>query len=158
MNVTIRTAAAEDLDALSALYRDYFQDLKQCGLTYDLNTEKLPGVIEARIRSRLVLAAVAENESGKICGFVYCSVLRIGNEFLCNGSASVGFINDIYVAPQERNRGLSGNLLDYARQWLLDQGITAMEAQILTGNTKSQRFFQKHGFAPTGSRYANTNL
>lgn len=158
MNVTIRTAAAEDLDALTALYRDYFQDLRQCGLTYDLNTEKLPGVLEARVRSRLVLAAVAEQESGEICGFVYCSVLRIGNEFLCNGSGSVGFVNDIYTAPGARNRGLSGRLLDYARQWLLEQGITAMEAQILTGNTASQVFFTKHGFAPTGSRYANTNL
>lgn len=158
MNYSIRNAASEDLDVLVSMYKDYFGDLKACGITYELCGEKLAGVIETRIRSRLVLAAAAEDGAGTVIGFVYCSILRIGNEFLCNGSSSVGFINDIYVSEPARGQGVAAALLEYARQWLLDMDITAMEAQILTGNAASKAFFKKHGFGETGSRYANTQL
>lgn len=158
MNYSVRNAILEDLDILVSLYQDYFKDLKSCGITYELNNDKLAGVIETRIRSRLTLAAVAEREDGTIIGFVYCSILRIGNEFLCNGSSSVGFINDIYVSEQVRNQGIAASLLAYARKWLLDMDISAMEAQILVDNTASKAFFKKHGFGETGSRYANVQL
>lgn len=158
MNYSIRNAAAEDLDTLVSMYNDYFEDLKSCGITYELNADKLAGVIETRIRSRLVLAAAAESSDGDVIGFVYCSILRIGNEFLCNGSSSVGFINDIYVSELARGQGVAGALLGYARQWLLDMDITAMEAQIITENSASKAFFKKHGFSEIGSRYANAQL
>lgn len=158
MNYSIRDAAPADLDPLVSLYHDYFQDLKRCGVPYELNAEKLAGVIEARVRSHLVLAAVAEQEDGTVIGFLYCFIQRIGNEFLCNGSSSVGFINDIYVSEQVRNQGIAASLLAYARKWLLDMDISAMEAQILVDNTASKAFFKKHGFGEIGSFYANAQL
>lgn len=158
MNYSIRDAAPADLDPLVSLYHDYFQDLKRCGVPYELNAEKLAGVIETRIRSRLVLAAVAEREDGAVIGFLYCFIQRIGNEFLCNGSSSVGFINDLFVSKEARNQDVAAALLAYARRWLLDMGISAMEAHILSDNTASKAFFKKHGFGEIGSFYANGQL
>lgn len=158
MSYSIRNAVPEDLDALVSLFKDYFKDLKNCGIPYELNAGNLSGVIEARIRSRLILAAVAEREDGAVIGFVYCFIQRIGNEYLYNGNSSAGSVNDIYVSEQGRNQGVASALLEYTKQWLLDMGITAVEAQILADNTASKALFRKHGFREIGSRYANTKL
>ena len=95
MAYTIREAAEEDLDRLTALYRDYFADLKACGMNFDLRAENLPRVLQARVRSHLLLAAVAESEDGTAAGFAFASVLRLGAEYSCGGAASVGYINEL---------------------------------------------------------------
>ena len=64
MELTIREARQEDLPQLLALYRSYHQGLLTCGMNYDLNDEALPRVLETRIRSRLILTAVAEDTGG----------------------------------------------------------------------------------------------
>ena len=66
MELTIRQAREEDLPQLLALYHSYHQGLLACGMNYDLNDEALPRVLETRIRSRLILTAVAEDTGGAI--------------------------------------------------------------------------------------------
>ena len=134
MEYTIRPAAAEDLPRLLDLYRAYFRGLLERGMNYELNEETLPRVLETRIRSRLILTAVAEDETGALLGFVFCSILRLSQEFLCRGQGSVGFLNDLYVDPAARRQGLARGLTAYAEDWLRENGIERLELQVLPGN------------------------
>lgn len=151
MELTIRQGTAEDLQALLSLYRDYHKGLLDVGMNYDLNEETLPRVMETRIRSRLILTAVAEDETGALCGFVFCSILRLAPEYLCRGESSVGYLNDLYVAPVARHQGLARKLTQYAEIWLREQGITTMELQVLGKNAKAREFWEKQGMEPIGT-------
>ena len=148
MEYAIRPAAAEDLPRLLELYRDYFRGLLDRGMNYELNEETLPRVLETRIRSRLILTAVATSPDGSLCGFVFCSILRLSPEYLCAGASSVGFLNDLYVAPSARHQGMAGALAAYAENWLREQGIGVMELNFLTGNDAARDFWEQRGMEP----------
>lgn len=151
MELTIRQGTAEDLPELLRLYRDYHQGLLEVGMNYDLNEETLPRVMENRLRSRLILTAVAENGAGELCGFVFCSILRLAPEYVCRGESSVGYLNDLYVAPAARHQGLAQKLTQYAENWLKEQDISVMELQVLGKNAKAREFWEKQGMEPIGT-------
>lgn len=151
MELTIRQGTAEDLPELLRLYRDYHQGLLEVGMNYDLNEETLPRVMENRLRSRLILTAVAENGAGELCGFVFCSILRLAPEYVCRGESSVGYLNDLYVAPAARHQGLARKLTQYAENWLKEQGVSIMELQVLGKNAKAREFWEKQGMEPIGT-------
>lgn len=148
MEDVIRAAAEGDLPQLLALYRPYHQELLGLGMNYDLQEEALPRVLEARIRSRLILAAVAEGEGGALQGFVFCSILRLSQEFLCRGQGSVGFLNDLYVDPAARRQGLARRLTAYAEDWLRENGIETLELQVLPGNAEARAYWDRQGMTP----------
>ena len=151
MELTIRQGSAEDLPELLRLYRDYHQGLLEVGMNYDLNEETLPRVMENRLRSRLILTAVAESGAGKLCGFVFCSILRLAPEYVCRGESSVGYLNDLYVAPAARHQGLARKLTQYAENWLKEQDVFIMELQVLGKNAKAREFWEKQGMEPIGT-------
>lgn len=151
MELTIRQGTAEDLPMLLDLYREYHKGLLEVGMNYDLNEENLPRVMENRLRSRLILTAVAEDEKGKLRGFVFCSILRLAPEYLCRGESSVGWLNDLYAAPEARHQGLAQKLTAFAENWLKEQGITTMELQVLGQNANARAFWEKQGMEPIGT-------
>ena len=153
MEYVIRQAAPEDLDALIALYRSYFADLKACGMNFGLRAENLPRVLQARIRSHLLLAAVAEAEDGAVAGFVFASVQRLGAEYSCEDAASIGSIDELYLTPAARRHGLSRRLMDFCEDWLRGQGVTAVQGQVLAGNGAAQAMVRAYGMAPVGAIY-----
>lgn len=150
MELTIRPGTTEDLSRLLTLYGDYHRGLLEVGMNYDLNEQQLPRVMENRLRSRLILTAVAEDEAGELQGFVFCSILRLAPEYVCRGETSVGYLNDLYVAPAARHQGLAGRLTAYAEQWLRSQEVSVMELQVLGQNQAAQQFWKQQGMEPIG--------
>ena len=100
MEYTIRPVTEEELPALLELYRAYHKELQESGMPYVTNEEALQGVLRTRIRSRLILTAAAVGEDGRLGGFVFCSILRLSNEYQFEGSAVTGYLNDLYVSPR----------------------------------------------------------
>lgn len=150
MELTIRQGTAEDLDQLLRLYHDYHNGLLDVGMNYDLNEEALPRVMQTRLRSRLILTAVAEDEQGTLQGFVFCSILRLAPEYLCRGESSVGYLNDLYVAPNARHQGLAQKLTAYAESWLREQDVKVMELQVLGKNERAQQYWKQQAMEPIG--------
>ena len=150
MEWNIRHATAEDLEALLGLYHDYHNGLLAVGMNYDLNEQNLPRVLENRVRSRLILTAVAQAESGDLVGFVFCSILRLAPEYLCRGENCVGYLNDLYVSPSARRQGLAHALTDYAEAWLREQDVKVLELQVLEQNTGAWNFWKQQDMKPVG--------
>lgn len=151
MELTVRPGKPEDLPALLSLYREYHKGLLEVGMNYELNEENLPRVMENRLRSRLILTAVAEDEKGVLHGFVFCSILRLAPEYLCRSESSVGWLNDLYVAPDARHQGLAQKLTAFAENWLKEQGVSTMELQVLGKNENARAFWEKQGLMPIGT-------
>ena len=150
---TLRPAQEGDLPALLALYRDYHRELESFGMPYALREEELERVLRLRIRSRLILTELTLDGGGAPAGFVFCSILRLGNEYLCQGSASVGYLNDLYVSPALRRRGAARALTARAEEWLREQGVPTMQLQVLRGNPAARTYWEGVGMRPVGTLY-----
>lgn len=150
-----RICAAEDaeLGALAALYDDYQAYLKSVGLTYDYRQGSAAEILRARLRSKLFRAFAARVDGASV-GFLICSLQRLPSEYLCCGSAMLGYINDLYVAPQYRGNGIAGALVGAAEDWLRASGVTAAELQIVAGNHAAECFWQSRGMQPVRTIHA----
>ncbi len=60
--------------------------------------------------------------------------------------SSAGVIDDIYVVPECRHRGIATDLLRRGVAWLEDRHVSEIEAAIWAGNEASLAFFDKAGF------------
>ena len=153
MGVVIRPVREEEFSSLLASYRDYHRELTACGMPYDVNENALEDVLRLKVRSKLILTAVAERAVGSVGGFVFCSILRLSGEYLCEGSGRTGYLNDLYVAPDLRRNGLAGELTAYAENWLREQGVPVMQLQVLQQNPNAHRFWESVGMRPVGTIY-----
>ena len=150
---TLREATEADLPALLELHQDYHRELQSFGMPYDLKPGGLEEALRLRIRSRLILTAVAQGEDGGLAGFVVCSILRLANEYLCEDCGSVGYLNDLYVIPALRRQGLALKLTGMAEDWLREREIPTMQLQVLQNNPAAHRYWQRVGMGPVGTLY-----
>lgn len=151
MEYIIRDACEDELDAILDLYRPYYRELADFGMPYELDGGQLPDVIRGRIRSRLLLAAVAARADGELAGFVFCSISRLGREHRCRGQDRIGFLQELYVIPAARRCGLASRLVDYARDWLRSNAVTSLSLEVLQGNPAGLAFWKRQGFVPVAS-------
>jgi len=71
---------------------------------------------------------------------------RMGND----AEAAPRYEVSIVVAPEDRNAGVGGLLLGAVRRWFPEADLIA---EILPGNTPSQRLFEKAGYVYDGETY-----
>lgn len=59
--------------------------------------------------------------------------------------ASLVHVDDLYVAPEARGRGLGRALLDAARQWGRAEGAAHLQAGVLAANAAGRAFWAREG-------------
>lgn len=55
------------------------------------------------------------------------------------------YVDDLYVAPEARGRGVAGLLLDEARAWARANGATEIRAGVLAANPPGRAFWEGQG-------------
>ncbi len=141
-----RLAVESDLPAVAGLYeqvdaayRDfsyYFPKVEQIGQAWLESFRRTLG--------RFSVLTVAEQD-GQLMGFTLGRIKRTPPH---RGGVLVGEISDIWVEPQARRFGLGEKLTRMAIEWLMEQDVHSVEAQILDGNQPSCELFDKLGFQP----------
>lgn len=65
-----------------------------------------------------------------------------------NGSSSspTGYLEGIYVMPENRNAGVAKTLIRYGEKWSKLKGCSEMGSDVLFDNTESMKFHEKMGF------------
>jgi len=139
----IRTARPDDLPALLALAVAFYE-------------EEGFGTPEDRLRANLTTlvalptARVAVSEvDGRVVAFGITTT-TFGLE-----SGPYAELEDLYVAPEARRRGLAGELIEDSLRWAAARGCTDLEVVIApNGNDVSHLFgfYRKHGFVDEGRR------
>lgn len=59
----------------------------------------------------------------------------------------VGLLDELYVVPAERNRGLGSALLAAAEAVVRERGGTVLEVNVDGDDTDARRFYERHGYA-----------
>ena len=59
-----------------------------------------------------------------------------------------GVVENIYVDPAFRGRGVGGELLAAAEERLFEDGADRVSLEVLADNEDARRFYARHGYAP----------
>ncbi|WP_113369833.1 GNAT family N-acetyltransferase [Rhizobium sp. SYY.PMSO] len=143
MSVSLRSATADDLPHITAIYRD---SVLNGTASYEITPpdhEEMAGRFQA-IRDRGYPYLVAEDEAGTFLGYAYASSFRTRPAYRWMVEDS------IYLAPEARGRGVGRLLLDALVENCQTLGFRQMIAVIGGAHPASVAVHRAAGFAEVG--------
>jgi len=89
---------------------------------------------------------------GRVLGYVDCGPAHPEDVEPADVAAgvAVGEVYELYLDPSVQGRGGGSRLLAAATEALSDVGFERLELNVLTTNVAAQRFYEQHGWVPTG--------
>jgi len=128
-------ASLEDIDALVPLfdaYRQFYAQPSDPEMARTFLTERLQ-----REDSVLLLARIADG----VVGFT-----QLYPTFSSVRAARVWVLNDLYVEPAARGRGVARALLQAASDFAFDDGAIRLELETTPDNTSAQALYHASGW------------
>ena len=141
-NVVIRIAENEDLDALLPLVQAYRVFYKR---EPDIDRERT--FVERHLQngtSVIYLAEVGGTPAGFMQLFKTYSTVHLANAWI---------LEDLFVAPEFRRRGVADALLAQAKQHALEDGASGMFLETAYDNEDAQRVYERAGWTREGRFY-----
>lgn len=134
--VKVRRAEPVDADALAQLLHDFNTE-------FDTETDPVPVLAErfARILGHSAVLALLAGEKGQDVGFALIT-LRPAIWF----DGPVATLDELYVVPARRGRGIGTALLTRARDLLQERGCPELHINVDEVDLDTQRFYERHGF------------
>jgi len=106
-------------------------------------------------------SAVAKNKPGRRLRPMKSFVLRkalAGDLALCFGysiefGGRAAFVDEFFILPEARGRGLGGRLLEEVKAAAAAEGILALHLDVARQNEAAQRIYTRHGFQSRALRF-----
>lgn len=137
MTTTVRRATAEDAAVLARLLWDFDTE-------FETEVDDVP-VLEQRFVRLLGLdesiVAVLAEDGERPVGFALVS-LRPAIWF----DGPVSQLEELYVVPDLRDRGIGTQVLDLCRALVVEQGSPEMHINVDEVDADTRRFYKRHGF------------
>lgn len=117
-------------------------------LLHDFNTEfdtPTPGVevLTGRLRRLLAGASTFAIVAGEPAIAVALVTVRPNVWY----DGTVALLDELYVAPGLRDRGIGTEVLELLHQHARATGIDAIEINVDEGDVDAQRFYERHGYS-----------
>ncbi len=133
--IEIRKAVPGDLESVSSLfgaYRQFYGQAAEIDLAKRFLLERL-----TRADSVILVAA----EADLIAGFT-----QLYPSFSSTRVASIFILNDLYVSPSHRRKGVGRALLEAAARYAKDAGAVRMNLSTAHTNVEAQRLYESLGW------------
>jgi ribosomal protein S18 acetylase RimI-like enzyme len=137
----------EDAQILLGLAREFH---REDGHPLDRAGEEAVGLIA--VGDPFARAWLAR-EQGEVVGYL---VITLG--FSIEYGGRDGFIDDFFVAPKARGRGLGKTMLDFALAQAKQLGIRTLHLEVEPGNDPALELYRSAGFEETGRRLMRCRL
>ena len=139
MPLTLRRAGAEDLGDLLELMHEFYGEAG-----YSLNPDRaraafLPLLNPGEL-GQVWLAEIDGHVAGHLV-LTFCHSMEYGGRS--------AFIDDLFVRPALRNRGVGRALVGHARSVCEELGVRAMHLEVARTNEPAQAVYRKIGFEST---------
>lgn len=152
VSIEIKEIEMEQSPEVTRIFLEYLHYLKSRGLHYEIDGEKLESFVRARIKSRAILSLAAVEE-GTILGILFASIARISGEYLILEKKVTGYVNDVYVLPEARGKGVAWSLVEEAERWFSEMGADSFELHTVNGNDEAEGFWKSYGLNPVSTCY-----
>lgn len=143
----VELATLEDLDRVVELWVALAEEQRQHGshLTAEPNRDLMREALAQHVVGHTCLVVRdGEGSPPPIVGFVSFEVERDG----LDRNVERGVIQNLYVAPEVRNRGLGSELLDAAEEALTATGADCIVLESMAANEAGRRFYEARGYEP----------
>jgi ribosomal protein S18 acetylase RimI-like enzyme len=139
----IRTPTVEDAPPIASCWVKLARGQRSHGshVQAEPNREAILQAITRHIVADELRVATVEDE---IVGFVMIGFETGEYELDCRR----GTIQNLFVEPDHRNRGLGSGLLEAAEQMLAERGADVVSLEVLAPNERARRFYRRHGYDP----------
>jgi ribosomal protein S18 acetylase RimI-like enzyme len=127
--MNVRKARPSDVDDISRLYLRLNPGRRREGRLRHLH---------ATANARVFLA----EEGGRALGFIWVHLIDYAN-------TSIAYIEELYVDPAHRRRGIGSALMEEALEWLASARTPVLFVSTTAGDRVAQRFYRATGFART---------
>jgi len=136
-----------DVIAAEADLQEYERKLHDTRIPGDEAAEPTFRLLESLINANDGEIFVAEDNGGFL-GYAAGFVLRDENPAETEDSNICGYINDVYVVPHRRGRGVASLLLQAVEDFLRAKGMVRLRINTLVANDSAKRAYGKQGFEP----------
>lgn len=135
MTLAVRRAGAGDLEALATLFDGYRQFYQQPS---DLAGAE--AFLAERIAREQSVIFLAEDENGAL-GFT-----QLYPSFTSAGMARIFILNDLFVTPEARGKGVGSALLRRAAGFAKGEGAVRLVLSTATNNFTAQSLYEGEGW------------
>lgn len=105
--------------------------------------------LSLRLGDGQTLVLVAEAPGSGPVGYLLAAV---GDSLPLLAPEKVGYVEEAFILPEHRGRGLFRALLAEACAWMRRQGVTRVEADVYAANAGALQAWQAAGFRPLAVR------
>ena len=146
--ITTRATLA-DLDALAKLFDGYRVFYKQSS-----DPALARAFIEERLRLDESVIFIARGENGEALGFT-----QLYPMFSSVAARRIWVLNDLFVAPTARKRGVARALMDRARDFAVEKGALRLILETAEDNDAAQALYESLGYVrESGERHYTLEL
>lgn len=143
----IRKGHLEDIDAISQLYVNLFEDMADLSPEYlKVAEQDRPFLVSALSGENDMMVFVAE-EKEEVKGFAIAQIQETP-AYSCIVQQRLVYLIDLVVGPDCRNRGYGKKLLDAVKEWGKSRLVSFMELSVLAKNKKAMDLYLREGFEP----------
>lgn len=140
-------ADAERLAPLFDAYRTFYRQRPDVAAARVFLTERL-----RRDESVIFLASAAADE--QVCGFT-----QLYRSFSSVSACRVWILNDLYVIPSFRRRGVARALMEQARRFAIRSHAERLVLETEDTNTHAQHLYESLGYQlETGTRHYSLDI
>jgi ribosomal protein S18 acetylase RimI-like enzyme len=141
MNAEVAPANLSDLDAIADLRTELVAGQRAHGahLLADGNRETARDFLGQAVAADNVFVA---DVGGETVGFVQFRV----ESGIYDQSVERGFVDNVYVRPPYRSRGIGSRLLSAAESALAARDVERVALSVLADNDAARRFYERHGY------------
>jgi ribosomal protein S18 acetylase RimI-like enzyme len=143
----IRPARAEDLDRLLGLAEDFYAE--DGHVLTDDGRRALTGIVAGEPAARAWIFEL----KGRMIGY---GVVTVG--FSVEHGGRDGFLDDFYLVPEARGRGLGRRALEFLVEEARKLGIRILHLEVEAGNDRAEGLYRRAGFRESGRRLMSKRL
>jgi len=134
--IQIRKCQGEDVDALVDLFDAY-------RIFYKMNSNKASArkFLQERITNKDSIIFVSQNETGALTGFVQLYPI-----FSSTRMKRLWLLNDLFVDPLQRGKGISKKLIQQAQQLCVETQSCGMILETAKSNSIGNQLYPATGF------------
>ncbi len=140
LEISIRPATPEDVDALVALLRVLFGIESDFRPDPERQRRGLARLLADGERSRVLVAERGTTAVGMVTAQLVVSTAE---------GAPSAWVEDVVVDAAERGRGVGGWLLAAVERWARERGATRLQLLADRENAPAVRFYERHGWRST---------